>query len=303
MSVKASNWAWEQKLAPSAKLTLLALADAADDRGECWPRLKTIATMSGTSERTVQRALREFEAAGLLEVTRRFTAAGRQTSNGYRLALLCYPDKLSPPETRCQGEGDKGFTGRVTQPRHPEGGVAVSPLEPPLNPPKEPSPQPPVPSGPSALQFPNRLASLDRHAIEALLINVDQAAAQSLLDELAGAMEIPNSIKTTPVRWLRALTERMRQGRFVPTAGLHITERRAQQQRHSERSRDDRKADGLAAPTVEEREAVRQKLLALRAILTKPKVTSPNGSTNEAAVAPGRPVPTSSVTPQERKSA
>ncbi|MGE5451100.1 MAG: helix-turn-helix domain-containing protein [Acidobacteriota bacterium] len=34
------HWAWEQRLAPSLKLVLMALADAADDEGQCWPSVR-----------------------------------------------------------------------------------------------------------------------------------------------------------------------------------------------------------------------------------------------------------------------
>lgn len=69
MSIKAMNWAWEQKLPPSSKLILMSLADAADDTGECWPRVRIIAEKCCTSERTVQRVLKEFEQSGVLMVS------------------------------------------------------------------------------------------------------------------------------------------------------------------------------------------------------------------------------------------
>lgn len=272
------NWAWEQKLPPSPKLVLMALADAADDAGECWPRLKTVAAKCCTSERTVQRVLKEFEAAGLLAVTRRFTADGRQTSNGYRLSLAPYPDKLSPSPSSCRGEGDSGVTGRVTQLCHPGGDAAMSPLEPPLNTPREPSQQPPGVSPSPTLAFPERLARTDEAAIALLLKDVEGGLAQALLDELAGAMETPNTIKTTPVRWFRALVERTRQGRFVPTAGVHIAERRsADERRRTEREKARLEHAQRAPPTPEEREVIRQRLSALKASLTKPK--QPAGTT------------------------
>ena len=37
------NWAWRQKLKPVPKLVLMALADAADDNGICWPSVATVA--------------------------------------------------------------------------------------------------------------------------------------------------------------------------------------------------------------------------------------------------------------------
>ena len=37
------NWAWGLPLKPSVKFVLLALADASDDAGYCWPSIPTLA--------------------------------------------------------------------------------------------------------------------------------------------------------------------------------------------------------------------------------------------------------------------
>lgn len=87
MSVRASNWAWRVARQPTQKIVLLALADASDDDGYGWPSLKALAMKCQVSPRTIQRTIKEFEDCGLLEVSTRFTANGRQTSNGYVLRL------------------------------------------------------------------------------------------------------------------------------------------------------------------------------------------------------------------------
>jgi hypothetical protein len=51
------NWAWRQNLPSTAKLVLLALADAADDEGNCWPSVATIAGKAGVTTRTVRRVM------------------------------------------------------------------------------------------------------------------------------------------------------------------------------------------------------------------------------------------------------
>jgi hypothetical protein len=226
MSIKAMHWAWEQRLPPSLKLVLMALADAADDAGQCWPSLRTLAAKCCVSERTVQRVMKDFERMGLLLVTRRFTADGRQTSNAYRLDLQKHPDKLSPSPAGCRGEGDTGVTGGVTQLCHPRGDKAMSPLEPPDEPKREPPPQPGAVDN-STLTWPEGLCKPDRQAIRMLLQVVPTMVAQQLLDELAGAMSTRGTIKTTPLRWFRALVTRMQQGRFVPTAGIRVAHKRA----------------------------------------------------------------------------
>ena len=53
-------------LSQSAALTLLALADYADPRGHCWPSTARLEAENPMGERSIQRALNELEARGLL---------------------------------------------------------------------------------------------------------------------------------------------------------------------------------------------------------------------------------------------
>ena len=226
------NWAWSQHLPPTLKLVLMALADAADDGGDCWPSVRTLAAKCCTSQRTVQRVLKDFEVRGLLLVTPRFNAVGRQSSNAYRLDLA-YPDKLSPLRIRRQGEGDMVVTPGVSEPCHPGGDKAMSPLEPPKEPSIE-SPLQPIAArrlneSMPELEYPRSLSAADRRSIDRALESVDSQGAQSLLDELAGVMATSGAIKTTPSRWFRAVAERYVQGKFVPIAGVSIAERRGRE--------------------------------------------------------------------------
>jgi hypothetical protein len=58
--------AWDAELPPSEKLVLLALADAANDEGRCWPSVSTIERKSGQGERTVRRAIQALIKKGHL---------------------------------------------------------------------------------------------------------------------------------------------------------------------------------------------------------------------------------------------
>lgn len=195
MSIKAMNWAWEQSLPCSPKLILMALADAADDSGDCWPKVKTIAKKCCVSERTVQRVMKEFIADGLLELTPRFNQDGRQISNKYRLLLnRRYPDKLSPSLQSGWGRVTPLPSAGVTQPCRSQGDKAVSHLEPPIEP-KDESLQ-------HLLRFPNDLAEQDRKRRSALLAGLDVQHAQRLLDDLERAID-RGAIRTTPEQWLR----------------------------------------------------------------------------------------------------
>ena len=100
MSGAAIGWAKAQN-APSmiAKAVLICLADYADDQGTAWPSVPKLAAEVQISDRTVQRALRVLEEAGLLTVERHDRKDGGQTSNRYHLSMTP-GDRVSPP--RCQ---------------------------------------------------------------------------------------------------------------------------------------------------------------------------------------------------------
>ena len=67
MSVKCSTWAWGLAISNSSrKLVLLALADRANDDGECWLGMASLEAKCSMSRRTVIRALADLEAAGLI---------------------------------------------------------------------------------------------------------------------------------------------------------------------------------------------------------------------------------------------
>ena len=83
------TWAWGlTDLDQSQTLVLLALADAANDEGVCWPSQAEIGRKARLKDRAVRNQIRSLEAAGLLSVSRRATPQGRKT-NVYRLNIGC----------------------------------------------------------------------------------------------------------------------------------------------------------------------------------------------------------------------
>lgn len=90
MSARALNWAWGQKPATSSqKLVLAALADRADEDGECFPSLKWISEKCAPlTQRAVRDAVTELAAQGLVEkVHRRRRGDGTLGSWIYRLPI------------------------------------------------------------------------------------------------------------------------------------------------------------------------------------------------------------------------
>lgn len=87
MSVRASAWAWEQKIPSTAKFVLVALADNADDDGVCWPGQKFVADKTSFGRQTVNKTIAALENLKLIAVVRRFDALGRPRASIYRLCM------------------------------------------------------------------------------------------------------------------------------------------------------------------------------------------------------------------------
>ena len=101
------NWAWHQDLKPVPKLVLMALADAANDQGTCWPSVATISAKVGVSTRTVQRVIQTLIRRELLTAEQRYRNNGSCSSNWYRLSLQG-GDNVSPAPDR--GDTTPGHT-------------------------------------------------------------------------------------------------------------------------------------------------------------------------------------------------
>jgi len=87
MSVFISAAVWRMQFKDtSLKLVALSLADQANDDGECWPKVTSIADRAEMSPRTVQRHLSTMESSGLIVKVPRFQGE-RQQSNIYQFNL------------------------------------------------------------------------------------------------------------------------------------------------------------------------------------------------------------------------
>jgi hypothetical protein len=92
MSVLQMSKVWALDLPHNHLWVLMALADHADDQGQCWPGVDRIAWKCGSSTRQVQRILRQLVEDNLLTVRDR---SGRGATNYYVLHLDNAPQK--PP--------------------------------------------------------------------------------------------------------------------------------------------------------------------------------------------------------------
>lgn len=256
MSFAATNWAWEKVLPPAPKLILMALANIADDVGYCWPSVKKIAERCSVSVRTVQRTLRDFEAAGLLKVTRRFRPEdGRQTSNGYQLDLRSPPDKMPPSQVACHPAPDVGVTRGAPTLRQGEDVSAMAPLEPQQQP-SSLSPQQPNDED-EGLVLPRSLAPFLSNAMRSLLAPCDPELRQAIADEVQGTAELGRL--RSPLALAKDLRDKASIGAFAPNLGLEVAAKRASsRKRHlEERKRAQAKAMRLVEESDPERKARR----------------------------------------------
>src|SRR5689334_1132117 len=95
MSIQAMVWAINLPLPGHYKMTLVALANYADEDGVVrWKSAKKIAKDAGRSEATVRRQWRELEGAGILVRFEQMRRDGKgQAANEIRLALTVEGDE------------------------------------------------------------------------------------------------------------------------------------------------------------------------------------------------------------------
>ena len=85
MSIQAVSWALEQIAPMAPKFILVCLANYADENGECWPSIKTMARNAGCGERSVYRYLDELMELGLIEKQEQTGKNGGRTASRYKL--------------------------------------------------------------------------------------------------------------------------------------------------------------------------------------------------------------------------
>jgi len=222
------NWAWQQQLSLTPKLILMALADAANDHGICWPSVSTVATKCCVSVRTVRRVMQKLLERRLMLSEQRYRKDGSCSSNRYRLRLEG-GDNLSPaldsndtpPGQRCGGPSATGDIPGTTIGTQKE---SLQPQETAT----ESADSKAVDSdgrGLSELEYPKAMSMAEREEARKKLADIPADLAQQLLDELAASIGA-NVIQTTPLAYLRGLIARARAGTFTPEGALQIADHR-----------------------------------------------------------------------------
>lgn len=93
MSIKIMTLAWTTEIPATEKLVLLALADNANDEGDCYPSVPTLVKKCSMSERGIQYAIAKLEDTGHIS---RQMRAGRSTLYKVHPRTTCTPAPDAP---------------------------------------------------------------------------------------------------------------------------------------------------------------------------------------------------------------
>ncbi len=178
--------------------------------GKAWPSRSTIASIVGMHPNAVSRCTRRLLDAGLIERDRDGRAIFYTfplTSNPRGSSLVCNPTVTEPASTLLEGTDNNHATPESTPEELPA---------------QEPAPMSSEASCGEDIQEPQEpklipppgLTSENSKALLALLVFVPVNAAQTLLDELAGRMQMRTI--NNPIGYLRVLTRLWRAGEFIP---------------------------------------------------------------------------------------
>src|SRR5690554_1996234 len=126
-------WSSEEPTEANERLLLLAIADAANEEGICWPSVKALAQKCGVQPRTARKTLSRLVEQGFIE---RIERPGR--SNVYRLRTPASGDTRSAATPGSPGPAHPGTKGQgtpVVQDRPPRSAATAGTImEPSLNP-------------------------------------------------------------------------------------------------------------------------------------------------------------------------
>jgi len=85
VSLDAYQWAWSQQMGSSMKLTLLSLADRADEFHRCYPSIERLAKDTCLNRKTVMSNLKKLTTQGFISIAKTKTNHGQFKRNIYTL--------------------------------------------------------------------------------------------------------------------------------------------------------------------------------------------------------------------------
>jgi hypothetical protein len=126
MSIKIMSKVWQSDLDSGSKMVLLALADASNDSGVCYPSLRSLERKTSLTKRTVLSKLKLLEEKGLLWKRERMRKNGIKSSNEYLLFPSENYDDLDA-EIKEKWEGVAKEKPAFDAAESDGGGVAITP--------------------------------------------------------------------------------------------------------------------------------------------------------------------------------
>lgn len=208
MSLAATQRAWSTPGLTTAQLiVLLRLADRANDSGECWPSVRTLAADTRQSERTVRAALAELERMGHITRRRRVSQVGTDMTRLYKIESVDFdggqeiPPRLQEMPPPLQEIPPRGH-------QMQEGGELNAPkssIESPIESTKE-SKEPPQPPGGEVGEFalthePAKPAAQDKHQAIAVMLLGELSAARIRVDRRCVALKpVPGNLEHIKAR-------------------------------------------------------------------------------------------------------
>lgn len=143
MSVAIMTTCWKHSQARGTDLlVLLALADIANDDGECWPSIPHLAKKCRLDTRTTQRRIRSLEELGEVVVVvcgGKSSTRGGVRSNHYRIVVYIPAEDSDPGESPPPANRHRGTDATQTLAPVPPQTLAPVPPEPSVEPSREPS--------------------------------------------------------------------------------------------------------------------------------------------------------------------
>ena len=185
---------WDSTVPAPERFTLLALADRADEDGQCWPSIPTLAKKCRTGESTIRRHLKALKKLGVITIDQRWNASSVYTISLPKLRELVDEDP-SQDDTPCQIDtpSQSGTPSQIDTPSVPAGQIA-RPIN--LTPPARLTPPPKVSGPPSQSE---RLSIIDPS------VSTSSGAHKASVPRKRGT-RIPENFPVTPemVAWARA---------------------------------------------------------------------------------------------------
>jgi DNA-binding transcriptional ArsR family regulator len=102
MAIEFIAWALKQDFPSGPKFVLVALANRANQDGECWPSQKDLAKQTSTTDRSVRRHLDWLVSNGIITKSRRRRRDGSYTSDLFKINTCSVPKK--DKRTDCPSE-------------------------------------------------------------------------------------------------------------------------------------------------------------------------------------------------------